>query len=175
LKFPQPRHKSIAAKDRFFDRGRALQVSGAQIEVAWAPSRSSHLLEGKEEDMARRLGLGGDISYDVREGWDPNDLLHPAQAFEHPSHVVNDPDLTLNEKRAVLASWASEACALEAAPHLRSAPGGKQPVLFDDVMEALRTLDKQANEKDSALLANIATRRLEQRPRPPSLERRSIN
>jgi len=58
---------------------------------------------------------------------------------------------------------------------LRSAPGGKQPVLFDDVMEALRTLDKQANEKDSALLANIATRRLEQRPRPPSLERRSIN
>jgi hypothetical protein len=150
-------------------------VSGAQIEVAWAPSRSSHLLEGKEEDMARWLGLGGDISYDVREGWDPNDLLHPAQAFEHPSHVVNDPDLTLNEKRAVLASWASDACALEAAPHLRSAPGGKQPVLFDDVMEALRTLDKQANEKDSALLANIATRRLEQRPRPPSLERRSIN
>ena len=100
--------------------------------------------------MARRLGLGGDISYDVREEWDPNELLHPAQAFEHPSHVVNDPDLTLNEKRAVLASWASDACALEAAPHLRSPPGGKQPVLFDEVMEALRTLDKQANEKDSA-------------------------
>jgi hypothetical protein len=27
-------------------------------------------------------------------------LLHPAQAFGHPSEVVSDPDLTLNEKRA---------------------------------------------------------------------------
>jgi hypothetical protein len=26
-------------------------------------------------------------------------LLHPAQAFAHPNDVVNDPDLTLNEKR----------------------------------------------------------------------------
>ena len=38
---------------------------------------------------------------------DINDLLHPAQAFEHPRHVVDDPDLTLNEKRAILASWAA--------------------------------------------------------------------
>jgi hypothetical protein len=69
-------------------------------------------------------------------------LLHPAQAFEHPSNVVNDPDLTLNEKRAILASWASDACAIEAAPSFRQ-PAGK-PVRFDDVMEALRTLDKEA-------------------------------
>ena len=33
---------------------------------------------------------------------------------------LGDPDLTLNEKRAVLASWASDACAIEAAPDLRS-------------------------------------------------------
>jgi hypothetical protein len=69
-------------------------------------------------------------------------LLHPAQAFEHPSDVVNDPDLTLNEKRAILASWASDACALEAAPTLRYIPGGKQPVHFDEVMDALRDLDR---------------------------------
>jgi hypothetical protein len=126
--------------------------------------------------MERRPGLGEAIPYDSRDGWDPNDLLHPAQAFEHPSHVVNDPDLTLNEKRAILASWASDACALEAAPHLRSAPGGKQPVLFDDVMEALRTLDKQANEKDAARYRRVLRRsRFERRPRPSSTERRSIN
>jgi hypothetical protein len=84
--------------------------------------------------MERRPHVGlGDESHNVRDGWDPNDLLHPAQEFAHPSHVVNDPDLTLNEKRAILASWASDACAPEAAPHLRRAPGGKQPVLFDDV------------------------------------------
>jgi hypothetical protein len=75
-------------------------------------------------------------------------LLHPAQAFEHPSDVVNDPDLTLNEKRAILASWASDACALEAAPTLRYIPGGKQPVHFDEVMDALRDLDREARETD---------------------------
>ncbi|MGE0751473.1 MAG: hypothetical protein AB7K64_12915 [Variibacter sp.] len=72
-----------------------------------------------------------------------DELLHPAQAFNHPSEVVSDPDLTLNEKRAILASWASDACAVEAAPALREGP--KAPVRFDDIMEALRTLDKQAN------------------------------
>jgi hypothetical protein len=53
-----------------------------------------------------------------------DELLHPANAFEHPYEVVNDPDLTLNEKRAILASWASDACAIEAAPELRARPQG---------------------------------------------------
>lgn len=80
----------------------------------------------------------------TRDDFDLNQLLHPAQAFEHPSEVVNDPDLTLNEKRAILASWASDACAIEAAPDLRAKPG-RAPVRFDDIMEALRTLDRQAH------------------------------
>ena len=80
---------------------------------------------------------GNGVSFELDE------LLHPAQAFNHPSEVVNDSDLTLNEKRAILASWASDACAIEAAPELRKGP--KAPVRFDDIMEALRTLDKQAN------------------------------
>jgi len=73
-----------------------------------------------------------------------DELLHPANAFEHPSEVVHDPDLTLNEKRAILASWASDACAIEAAPDLRLGPRGSV-IRFDDIMEALRTLDKQVN------------------------------
>jgi hypothetical protein len=77
--------------------------------------------------------------------FDLDDLLHPARAFEHPSHVVNDPDLTLNEKRAILASWASDACAIEAAPALRQAPGIARPIQFDDVIDALRALDRQTN------------------------------
>ncbi|MDB5652599.1 MAG: hypothetical protein JWQ94_212 [Tardiphaga sp.] len=72
--------------------------------------------------------------------FDLNELLHPADAFEHPSEVLRDPDLTLNEKRAILASWASDACALEAAPELRELPRGRL-VLFDDIMDALRSLD----------------------------------
>jgi hypothetical protein len=98
-------------------------------------------------DKSDKKPLGAEYTDD---GYDLDGLLHPAQAFEHPSNVVNDPDLTLNEKRAILASWASDACAIEAAPALRCAPGGKKPVRFDDVMEALRTLDKQAQHGDAA-------------------------
>ena len=76
--------------------------------------------------------------------FDLDDLLHPAQAFEHPRNVLADPDLTVNEKRAILASWASDACAVEAAPALRCAPGGRQPVSVDEILEALRDLDRQA-------------------------------
>ena len=35
---------------------------------------------------------------DYEDACDLDALLHPAQAFEHPSDVVSDPDLTLNEK-----------------------------------------------------------------------------
>jgi hypothetical protein len=80
------------------------------------------------------------------EAFDLDELLHPAQAFAHPSEVVHDPDLTLNEKRAILASWASDACAVEAAPPLRRVPGTGKLVTFDEIIDALRTLDKQANE-----------------------------
>jgi hypothetical protein len=79
-----------------------------------------------------------------RVGFDLDQLLHPAQAFGHPSEVVNDPDLTLNEKRAILASWASDACAVEAAPNLRVNNSGRI-VRWDDIMDALRTLDREAD------------------------------
>ena len=55
-------------------------------------------------------------------------LVYPSQVFERPADVVNDPDRSLNKKRAILASWASDACAIEAAPALRQ----------------IRTLDQQA-------------------------------
>ena len=73
---------------------------------------------------------------------DLDELLHPAQAFDHPSQVVSDPDLTLNEKRAILASWASDACAVEAAHEFRANTRGAL-VKFDDIMDALRSLDAQ--------------------------------
>ena len=74
--------------------------------------------------------------------FDMERLLHPANAFKHPLEVVYDPDLTLNEKRAILASWASDACAVEASPDLREGQNGSA-IKFDDIMDALRTLDGQ--------------------------------
>jgi hypothetical protein len=69
-------------------------------------------------------------------------LLHPASAFDHPRDVVRDPDLTLEEKRAILSSWASDAGTVESKPALRRPPGSKQPVEFDDIVDALRSLEK---------------------------------
>ena len=73
-------------------------------------------------------------------------LLHPAGAFRTPMDVVADPDLTLQEKRAILASWASDACAVDAAPELRRPPLGTL-VRFDDIIDALKRLDSEAADR----------------------------
>ena len=80
---------------------------------------------------------------------------------------VDDPDLTLNEKRAILATWASDACAIEAVPSWRHLPGGKRPIPFDDVMDALRALDQEAREQGRA----AAYRRAPTRSRHPAPRR----
>jgi hypothetical protein len=78
-----------------------------------------------------------------RKEFDLDYLLHPAGAFRTPMDVVSDPDMTVQEKRAILASWASDACAVESAPGLRRPPSA--PVVrFDDVLDALKQLDREA-------------------------------
>ena len=91
--------------------------------------------------------------------FDLDDLLHPADAFDHPLDVVHDPDLTLNEKRAILSSWASDACALEAAPELREIKRGKT-VMFDDIMDALRSLDATEHEQNRKYRKLVRRRRI---------------
>jgi hypothetical protein len=104
---------------------------------------------------------GGDFERNTADCLDLNALLHPAQAFSHPTDVVNDPDLTLNEKRAILASWASDACAVESVPELRRAPvEGGRPIAFDDVMDALRALDACQTETSSRYHRLVRKRRI---------------
>lgn len=113
-------------------------------------------------ETLRKLTIDGDdLEPKNDDSFDLDDLLHPAQAFSHPSDVVNDPDLTVNEKRAILASWASDACAVESVPALRRAPtqGGK-PVAFDDVMDALRALDACASETSNRYRRVVRKRRI---------------
>ncbi len=71
-------------------------------------------------------------------------LLRPAVGFRHPMEVVKDQDLDLAEKRAILSSWASDACAVEGRPQLRWLLGTDGPVLLGEVLEALRRLDELA-------------------------------
>jgi hypothetical protein len=86
-------------------------------------------------------------------------LLHPASIFDHPRDVLNDPDLTIQEKRAILSSWASDACAVEEMPSLRQPPGGRQPVSFDDIVDALRSLDHDPDRPRPGGLAMRLKRR----------------
>jgi hypothetical protein len=81
-----------------------------------------------------------------RKDFELDYLLHPARAFRTPMDVVADPDITVQEKRAILASWASDACAVEAAPDLRRPPSAPL-VRFDDVMDALKRLDGDIADK----------------------------
>ena len=73
--------------------------------------------------------------------FDFNALLHPGTAFEHPKDVVAHAALTTAEKRAILASWASDASAIASCPSLRSPAGLKKPVSIDEILEALCELD----------------------------------
>jgi hypothetical protein len=68
-------------------------------------------------------------------------LLQPTRFFRHPRDVTRDATLTTVEKRAILSSWASDACAVESMPALRQMPGSGCIVRFDDVIDALRELD----------------------------------
>ena len=104
---------------------------------------------------------------------DLNQLLHPAHAFSHPNEVLEDPDLTLNEKRTILASWASDACAVEATPALRV--GSIAPVPFDDIRDALRQLDREARRSLDTIKRAQRRQRFGglRRPRPPAVRLRT--
>ena len=110
----------------------------------------------------RKLEIDGvDFERNNEDTFNLNDLLHPAQAFSHPADVVNDPDLTLNEKRAILAPWVSDACAVKSVPELRRAPlKGGRPVAFDDVMDALRALDTCETETSNRYRRVVRKRRI---------------
>ncbi|KMO40430.1 hypothetical protein VQ02_07905 [Methylobacterium variabile] len=77
------------------------------------------------------------------EAWQA--LVAPGDVFRHPREVLAHPHLTSGEKRAVLASWASDACALENAPGLRCLAGCRaEPVSVDTVLAVLAQLDREA-------------------------------
>ena len=76
-------------------------------------------------------------------------LLTPssvAAIYTHPSDVTSDPTLTIAEKRTVLASWISDARAVENAPSLRRLDSGAV-VEVDEILRALGLLDESAPDR----------------------------
>jgi hypothetical protein len=76
----------------------------------------------------------------------PARLLHPGRFYASPEALLRDSSLDVQEKRAILSSWASDACAVESNPALRRPPGADEPIGFDVIMEALQSLDRVAGE-----------------------------
>ncbi len=76
-------------------------------------------------------------------------LLTPGRFFKRPEDVLEDDTLDLQEKRAILSYWASDACTVETMPALRHPPGAEQPVSFDHIMDALCKLDTTAGPRSA--------------------------
>lgn len=62
-------------------------------------------------------------------------------SFSDPQEVLAHPGLGISDKRAILAGWASDACAVENLPNWRRLPGTGALVALDDILDALRALD----------------------------------
>ncbi|HLZ73593.1 hypothetical protein [Phenylobacterium sp.] len=90
------------------------------------------MLLATSEDQIKTRGLRGALER----------CLRPAVGFSHPRDVLKDPDLSTDQKRAVLASWASDASAVQDDPSLRWLLGAPEPVPLADVRDALARLDR---------------------------------
>jgi len=91
------------------------------------------MLLATTEQQIHSLGLRA-----ARERW-----LRPAVGFNHPRDVLKDPDLTPADKRAVLASWLSDASAVQDQPQQRWLLGTPEPVPAADIRAALARLDER--------------------------------
>lgn len=68
-------------------------------------------------------------------------LMRPPVGFNRPEDVLKDPELSSDEKREILAAWASDAFAPPDHPGLRLLPGADGPVPLLEIHDALRRLD----------------------------------
>ena len=86
------------------------------------------------------------------EAWQA--LVAPGDVFRHPREVLAHPWLTQGEKRTILASWASDASAIDNAPGMRCLLGSRaQPVSVDAVLSALAELDRKSAPATNAASA----------------------
>jgi hypothetical protein len=95
---------------------------------------------------------GASVLWNGSIGRDPevDQLLHPSRFYARPADVVADDMLTVEERRAILSSWASDACAVESNPALRRPPHASAPVTFDEIMDALLELDQLQKSSSGA-------------------------
>lgn len=70
-------------------------------------------------------------------------VLVQGMQLRRPIDVVRAPSLSVDDKRAILAAWASDFYAVDSKPALRQVPGTPEPVPIDEVQSALKELDRR--------------------------------
>jgi hypothetical protein len=90
-------------------------------------------------------------------------LLHPATQFSHPRDVLQAEHISKDEKRAIIASWASDIFSVESIPALRLYPGTDKAVSYDDIIDALKILDKDGEASGERMSARCAVPRRHRR------------
>jgi len=71
--------------------------------------------------------------------YDISAILHPWWVYDRPRDVLANEELTVAEKRSILASWASDAAAVTSCPW--AIPDRLKSVSIDDILKALSELD----------------------------------
>jgi hypothetical protein len=75
----------------------------------------------------------------------PAVLTGQGSQVRRPIDVVRAPSLTIDDKRSILAAWASDFYAVVSKPSLRQIPGTPEPVSIDEVQSALKELDRRSD------------------------------
>ena len=68
-------------------------------------------------------------------------LFHPVSHYDSPDDVLRDAGLSIDEKRVILSSWASDMYVVESHPTLREIPGVPRKLHLRDILTALKRLD----------------------------------
>jgi hypothetical protein len=122
-----------------------------------------HILSLPEQEPGRRLNRGIEMDTNQQSEHFNNTLSEPllsvAAALMHPDDVMSNLQLTLAQKREILASWASDARAIHDMPALRQLDNGAI-VRVDDVLRALSALDDNVRfgQRTSGLLRSLVQR-----------------
>jgi hypothetical protein len=70
-------------------------------------------------------------------------VLVQGMQLRRPIDVVRAPALSIDDRRTILAAWASDFYAVDSKPALRRLPGTPEPVSIDEVQSALKELDRR--------------------------------
>lgn len=71
-------------------------------------------------------------------------VLMQGMPLRRLSDVVRTPSLSQDDKRSILAAWASDFHAVDSKPALRKLPKMIEPVSIDEIQAALRDLDRRS-------------------------------